>query len=208
MAKISFIYFDVGGVGIKDFSDSPKWGNMMDDMGVSPDRRDEFNTLYKKYDTEICVGLDIDTLVPIFIEKLNLSLPPNFSMLKYFVDHFEQNASIWPIIERAKEVSRIGLLTDMYPRMLDLIKSRNLLPPTAWDMVIDSSVEKVRKPTKEIFDLATLRTGVKPEEILFIDNRQWNVDGAKAMGWQTFLYDSSNYEKSSADLTQFLSQNL
>lgn len=205
---ISFVYFDVGGVAIKDFSDSPKWENMMDDIGVPVERREEFNVLYKKYDTEICVGLDIDTLVPVFQKNLDLKLPVDFSMLKYFVDHFEKNASIWPSIEKAKELVQIGLLTDMYPRMLDLIKSRGLLPQIGWDVVVDSSIEKVRKPTKEIFNLATLRSGVKPEEILFIDNRQWNVDGAKASGWQTFLYDSSNYEKSSKDLAAFLSKNL
>jgi HAD superfamily hydrolase (TIGR01509 family) len=205
---ISFIYFDVGGVAIKDFSDTPKWENMMDDMGVAIVRRDEFTSLYKKYDTEICVGLDIDTLIPIFQESLALNLPADFSLLNYFVDHFEQNTSIWPVMEAAKKLGRVGLLTDMYPRMLDTIKKHGLLAPIEWDIVIDSSVEKVRKPTKEIFDLAAHRAGVKPEEILFIDNRQWNVDGAKVMGWQTYLYDSSNYEKSSRDLAVFLSQNL
>lgn len=33
MSKISFVYFDVGGVMIQDFSDSPKWEGMMDVMG-------------------------------------------------------------------------------------------------------------------------------------------------------------------------------
>ena len=51
-----------------------------------------------------------------------------------------------------------------------------------------SSRMKMLKPSREIFDAAAAEIGLPPEEILFIDDSQTNVDGALAAGWQAGLY--------------------
>ena len=47
---------------------------------------------------------------------------------------------------------------------------------------------KLMKPSREIFDAAAAEIGFPPEEILFVDDSQKNVDGALAAGWQSVLY--------------------
>ena len=47
---------------------------------------------------------------------------------------------------------------------------------------------KMMKPSREIFDAAAAEIGFPPEEILFVDDSQKNVDGALAAGWQSVLY--------------------
>ena len=47
---------------------------------------------------------------------------------------------------------------------------------------------KMLKPSREIFDAAAAEIGFPPEEILFVDDSQTNVDGAIAAGWQSVLY--------------------
>ena len=47
---------------------------------------------------------------------------------------------------------------------------------------------KLMKPSREIFDAAAAEIGFPPEEILFVDDSQKNVDGARAAGWQAVLY--------------------
>ena len=47
---------------------------------------------------------------------------------------------------------------------------------------------KLMKPSREIFDAAAAEIGLPPEEILFVDDSQKNVDGALAAGWQAVLY--------------------
>ena len=47
---------------------------------------------------------------------------------------------------------------------------------------------KLMKPSREIFDAAAAEIGFPPEEILFVDDSQKNVDGAIAAGWQSVLY--------------------
>ena len=47
---------------------------------------------------------------------------------------------------------------------------------------------KLMKPSREIFDAAAAEIGFPPEEILFVDDSQKNVNGALAAGWQAALY--------------------
>lgn len=209
MNKISFVYFDVGGVVIQDFSDTDKWTLMISNaLGVPEDFRAQFDDLYDKYEDAICEGkIYVDDLKPFIKEKFNPQLRDDFSLLAYFVDNFLPNKSIWEIVSELKKKTKVGLLTDQYLDMFKLIKEHGLLPPINWDVVIDSSVVKIRKPKKEIYLIAQEKAQVPPGEILFIDNREKNLVPARELGWQTFLYDSSDYDRANSDLAKFLSLN-
>lgn len=201
---IKFIYFDVGGVVIKDFSGTNKWNELKQNLGLKPEQYEEFETFFDEYEPQVCLGLDIETLVPKLKEKFNLNLPDNYSLLMDFVNRFEKNDSITKVLDKAQAKYKIGLLTNMYPNMLDAIKKDDLLPSTIWNVVIDSSIVHLRKPQKEIFELATHEAGVNREEILFVENGKKHVDAAYEFGWQTFLYDSSNPDTSSLKLIELL----
>ncbi len=204
MPKISFVYFDVGGVAIKDFSDSPKWDIMLKHMGLDQFDRKLVDDIYNSYENEIVLGKrHVDTLLPIYTINFGITFPSGFSMQEYFLSHFEPNPGLFDIFVNKRW--KLGLLTDQYPGLLDGIFSYDLLPKLKWDAIIDSSVLGVRKPMPEIYQLAQERSGFPAEEILFIDNRQKNLDGAKLAGWQTYLYDSSNYDLANLDLAKFLS---
>lgn len=56
MYKLSFVYFDVGGVLINDFSDSDKWAVMMADMGVKPQDIPRVDAIYDPFEIEVCLG--------------------------------------------------------------------------------------------------------------------------------------------------------
>lgn len=55
------------------------------------------------------------------------------------------------------------------------------------DIVVSGEV-KLLKPDPAIYYLALHRFGLKPDEALFIDDRQINVDGAAAVGMRTHLF--------------------
>lgn len=204
MSKISFVYFDVGGVAIQDFSDSPKWEGMMDVMGFPIEQRGEFDKLFHTLDTKFCLGEHEDAFLPQIASKFGLTLPEGFSMRHYFIDHFDPNPGLWPIMTRLKESKKVGLLTDQYQGMLNQIIKKNLFPQVEWDVIIDSTQVGYRKPMPEIYQIAQEKSGVPAEEILFIDNRAKNLIIPRGLGWQTYLYDSKDYEKSNRDLAKFL----
>ncbi|KKR10530.1 MAG: Protein containing Haloacid dehalogenase-like protein hydrolase domain protein [Candidatus Woesebacteria bacterium GW2011_GWA1_39_21] len=201
---IKFVYFDIGGVVVKDFSGNDKWGNFKKLIGVEQEFDKKFDKLYDKYeDEDLNLTREVDSLIPILSEKFKIQFPPDFSLLTYYVDYFQPSTSLWPVITEIKRTSKVGLLTNMYVGMLDLIRDRNLLPSIDWDVVIDSSKVDLQKPDPKIYLLAQKLSGVENGEILFVDNSKKNIDAAKNLGWTIFYFGSSDYEKSSSNLLEF-----
>lgn len=56
-----------------------------------------------------------------------------------------------------------------------------------FDGIIASFQVKAYKPEKEIFEAAVNILGIKPEETLFFDDSQANLDAAAALGFKTAL---------------------
>jgi FMN phosphatase YigB (HAD superfamily) len=204
--KISFVYFDVGGVALLDFSGNSKWKELLADIGITETNKTKFDALWEKYQDRICLDYDVDQIRDEVNQVCGLKLKPDFSFLNEFVKRFAPNPSIWPVIEAAHKSYRIGLLTGMYPRMLaEIYKRGDLLPLFPWDVVLDSSVIKLQKPYAAVYELAEKLAGVKDSsELLFIDNVEKNLQVPKARGWQTFLYDPKEPEKSSRKLLRLI----
>lgn len=205
---IKFVYFDMGGVLISDFSDGTgKWGKMKEIMGVKKEFDKEFDGLYDDYERRgLCLNRKVDTLIPIFSKKFGMSFPPGFSMQDYFVDHFDPNPDIWPIVKQVKKKFKVGVLTNMYVDMLDLIEKKDILPPVKWDAVVDSTKVGYQKPDPKIYEISTEMSGVGKDEILFVDNSKRNIEGAKSFGWETFFYNSKDHKESCAALEKFLQE--
>jgi len=168
---IKFVYFDVGGVVIDDFSGNNSWQELKTELGVEQEQEDAFDKAWSLLEQEVLVGRDVETLMPILIEKFKLNLPEGYSLLNGFVSRFKVNPPIWQIIQYVNENVGIGLLTNMYSGMFDAIRRRNLLPPVQWSVILDSSIEMLKKPDTKLFMLAEVRAKVRGKEVLFIDNK-------------------------------------
>jgi len=202
---ISFIYFDLGGVAIDDLTGNNKWSELGDEMGLDEDNKQGFKKFWEKYELELCTTVYIDTFLPKLEQYLGIMLPAGFSLQHSIVDLLYRNEPIVPIIEDMKTKTRIGLLTNVSPGMLDLIIEKGILPDVEWNEIVDSSVEHVMKPDPRIFEIAQQRAHVPANEILFIDNKLSHCEAAEAaVGWQTFYYDSADRTKSAGKLAAFL----
>lgn len=200
---ITFVYFDVGGVLIRDFSASSKWKELQKVIGVTPKNEALFNEVWMSHRNRICVDFDVDDMIDELNTKVGLAIPKNYSLLNAFVKRFEKNEAIWDTVSEIRKHVRIGLLTNMYPRMLDLIKEKGILPSVPFDVIMDSSIVKLQKPDAAFFMKAKQEAGVENAELLFIDNQEKHVNAAKQLGWRTFHYDSADYEGSSRRLLDF-----
>ena len=198
---ISFVYFDLGGVVEKDFSATTKWDDVREELGIQPSQA--YDVFWAEVERDICTRKEVDSLLPVLQEKFGAKIPDNYSLLDTFVKRFEKNESIWPIITEINQTARIGLFTMMYPHMLEAIQKSGVLPHVVWDVIVDSSVVGLTKFDKEMYQLAQEKAGVPKNEILYVENSRKYIEIAKELGWQTFFYDSSSYEKSSNDLAEF-----
>ena len=58
-----------------------------------------------------------------------------------------------------------------------------------FDGIVISAEEKCVKPHSEFFRILCERYDIDPKESLFIDDMKANIEGAKALGFDTFLFD-------------------
>lgn len=202
---IKFVYFDVGGVVILDFSKTNKWKQVMDDLNLLADNQAMLNNLYDYYKREINTGMDIYDFQQAVEEKTNIRFPIDYSMNDDVVNRFEENKTIHPLLYSIKKKYKIGLLTNMYKDMLDKIFNRKLIPPIEWDVIVDSSVVGVQKPEQSIYEIAEEKAGLKGHEILFVDNKKGNIEATTKRGWQILHYDPADRENSNEALAKKLS---
>ncbi len=195
---LRFVFFDFGGVLIKDFSKTNKWEGLMDYWRVKKEQQNEFSEWWDEIEPKLDIGESLTSLLPVFRNKYGVKVDEESDVLGDFVDRFERNEALWSVVREIKKNQRVGLLTNMYPQMLDRIKQVGLLPEVDWDQVVDSSIMGVRKPDEAIFERAEELTGVSGEEILFIENTKRHLETAKGRGWNTYQFDCSDYEKSSS----------
>ena len=80
------------------------------------------------------------------------------------------------------------------PQVLDF------LPHT--DGGVFSCHEKITKPDPEIYRRLCARFSLRPEECVFLDDTQANVDAARAYGMQAIRFE--NYEQANAALLELL----
>jgi epoxide hydrolase-like predicted phosphatase len=67
---------------------------------------------------------------------------------------------------------------------------RSLLPvEELFDVVVDSSQVRLRKPDPAIFALTCQRLGLAPQDCLFVDDLRCNVDAATELGMTTIQCD-------------------
>jgi epoxide hydrolase-like predicted phosphatase len=67
------------------------------------------------------------------------------------------------------------------------------------DRVFESSVEGLRKPDIKFYKLSEKRIGTSGKDIYFIDDSKKNIEAAKKIRWQTFLYSLGNDNGKSAN---------
>ena len=203
-SKIKFVYFDVGGVVVLDFSKTNKWQQMLDDLKIPKNIQDVFSDLFDQYEPDICRGKKtVDSFVNQAKKEFNITFSNNFSFQNEMINRFTKNHSLWAILKKLQANYSLGLLTNMYPDMLDVLKN-NYFPPISWQIEIDSSKVGLAKPDKEIYHLAQTKIGFKPDQVLFIDNTAKNLDYPKVLGWQTILYDPSQPDLSNQKISHLL----
>lgn len=64
----------------------------------------------------------------------------------------------------------------------------NFAPLEYFDGIVVSADEGVTKPDRRIYEIFLERFGLKPDECLFIDDREDNVRGAMEAGMQAFVF--------------------
>ena len=184
--KIKAIIFDLGNVLIKVRFDRMLINQVKEQMGRTAHEVMEAaynDDLFQKF----CTGKMTQELFHKSInERFNLELSYD-QFIDKWCDIFEPIQGMAELLSKLKEKYVIGLLSDTDPiHWQYVLKSfpflKSIKNPTL------SFEAGYMKPNPEIYRLAAENVRHRPGECLFIDDRQINVDGARAAGINAVLF--------------------
>lgn len=191
MKKIKFIYFDIGGVLIH-------WRGIFGPLSKATGKTvSEAERIYMQYDSVACRGV-------ITAEEMGKKLEKDFKVRngqtidvkQLAIDNFKPLKETHGFITTLMKQYHVGLLTNVYHGVYDLVLKHGFVPDLPYRAVIQSCHLGIIKPEKKIYHHAQELAGVPHENILFIDDYEVNIKSAGELGWQTVHFDTQKPLKS------------
>lgn len=93
------------------------------------------------------------------------------------------------IIMRLAKEHKVYFLSDNVKERVDAVDKKYNFKSWFHDGVSSHEVG-IRKPHPDIYKIAHAQTGVSPQEILYIDDKENNLAPAQELGMQTLLFES------------------
>lgn len=194
---IRFIYFDVNGCLVRFFQAG--FTKLSQESGVPADL---VESAFWHYNDDVCRGdMTVDEFNHAFAKRLGL---PRFDWQDYYLDAVEPIAEMHELATWVGDQFQIGLLTNIMPGFVEALRGKGLIPDLRYDVIIDSSSVGAIKPEKKIYEIATERAGVKPEEILFVDDDRANLRAAEHLGWRVLWFDDYRPEAFAGRIKEIL----
>jgi|SRR3989338_2823510 len=191
MKKIKFIYFDIGGV-MCDTHEYFKTATSKFGIPIN-----EFIKFWQGDNSadEITRGIisSEDFWLQV-IKKFDLKNAENFNFVDSWMNDYRPRFEVHKLAKELSKDYKIGLLSNLYPGMMPALFEKGLVANIEYSAIVLSNETGLRKPEKEIYELATIKAKVEPEEILLIDDRKDFIEGAKKFDWQTVWFDEKNID--------------
>jgi putative hydrolase of the HAD superfamily len=179
---VRFVYFDVNGCLVRFFQGA--FTRLAHESGVPVD---EVESAFWHYNDDVCRGdMTMDEFNAAFAKRLHL---PSLDWQRYYLDAVDPIKEMHGLVAWAAEHYHVGLLTNIMPGLVDAMRGSGLLPDVPYDVIVDSSQAGAIKPEQRIYEIATERAGVSPQEILLVDDDRSNLRAAEHFGWRVMWFD-------------------
>ena len=188
---IKAICFDLDGVyfinGKSNFiKNLGKYGVSEDEASKVFLKSDEMNRMYKEgkmTDEEFWSWAIREWKIDITVEEV----------IDLLIEGYEVSEDVVKVVKNIREKGYKALIcTNNFPaRINGLDKRFDLL--SNFDAYVFSYEVEATKPSTKIFQTLVDRSGVKAEEIVFADDNEANLAGAKEVGIQAFFYEGFDH---------------
>lgn len=179
---VRFVYFDINGCLVGFFHEA--FDKLAEVSGAPPD---VIETAFWRYNDDVCRGdMSMDEFNRAFGGAIGIE---NVDWLAYYLEAIKTIEGMDEMVRWAGEHYRIGLLTNIMPGFVSVMRERGLLPNAQYEAIIDSSDVGAIKPEPKIYEIAAQRAGCAPGEILLIDDSRTNLMAAEKQGWHVLWFN-------------------
>jgi len=167
---------------------------------------EEFIKYYSSFEEAMTIGkIKTDFFWRECIRHFNLDLhkAKKYDFARAWVSDYE---IIGPINELVYELSKdlnIGILSNINSEIWEAAQRDAWVPKINYKSVILSYKLGFKKPEREIYEVSQKEAGVKPEEILFVDDKEENLVEPRNMGWVTILFDPNKAKEGVEKIRSF-----
>lgn len=109
----------------------------------------------------------------------------------YFFDLFELNQELIDYIRQSRARFKMGLCSNFSSLLRSLMTNKWKLIDL-FDVSVISSEVKLLKPDAPIYLLTLEKMALKPGEVIFVDDSDKNITGAKAIGIRGILFKENS----------------
>lgn len=186
---VSFVYFDINGCLVRFFHRAFTELSLLSGAPA-----DVVETAFWHYNDRVCRGdMTMDQFNAALAKELGTA---EVDWIDYYMEAIEPIPVMHEIASWAGDHYRIGLLTNIMPGFIEVMRKRGLIPDLRYDVIIDSSEVGAIKPEAKIFEIATKKAGVPPSEILLVDDERPNLMAAEKQGWHVLWFDDYRPDES------------
>lgn len=197
--NIKFVYFDLGGVLFR-------WKESLDAISKLCNVSLESTIgVFDKYDNDACRGrISPKQFWEIYKKELNVDIKiENF--IDWWTNYFSPIPESHKLVMQLAKKYDVGLLTNIYKGAYEENVKKGHIPHLDYAAVIESCDLDMVKPEREFFLHAQKKTGVKADEIFFIDDKKENIEATKKLGWQGMVFEEDDPKGSVEKIEQKLS---
>lgn len=109
---------------------------------------------------------------------------------KVYINNTVENNELYNhVLELKKKGYKIGILSTQFHLSKDILIPHKYYEN--FDALEISCDDGLKKPDEKAFELIIQRLEVKPEESIFIDDKQENLDAAENLGMNTALFENN-----------------
>lgn len=194
---IKFLYLDINGCLVRFFQGAFTRISHETDTPI-----DVIESTFWHYNDSACRGeMSLEDFNAKLAERIGVE---SIDFKEYYMDAVEVINETHELLRWAAQHFKVGLLSNIMPGYIDEMIHRGKLPDVSYDAIIDSSQVHTIKPEPQIYEIAQQRSGVKPEEILFVDDSRTNIMSAERLGWKVLWFDDYQPRQSSEKIKRAL----
>lgn len=189
LSGIRFVYFDINGCLVRFYHHA--FTKLADDTGTSSDA---IESTFWHYNDSVCRG-------EMTMEDFNTAIAtavgvPSVDWTAYYLEAVQPIIDMHDVAKQVADKYDVGLLSNIMPGQIDTMLANGILPNIDYKAIVDSSEVMAIKPEQKIYEIAAGLSGVKPEQILLIDDSRPNLMAAEKMGWKVLWFDDYRVEDS------------